>query len=316
MLKICLTGHGYGEQHFAKLKANGFEVTHKTNHVTQTELLSILPEFDAYVLGGDERFTTQELKQPGKLRVISFVGSGYTAFIDEQAAKKCNIAIKNTPAVNAPAVAEHIIGLLLGMQRRLFQQNWQVKHNSVSSCNTEELSSLCIGIVGLGAIGSRVAKILRQGFDSKVIYTSNNRKYDLEKGLNLTFVSMNELFSSSDIIVFSLPTNPNTEYFVNDSLLSQTKDGVILINAAGARLIEPVALKKYIDNQKIASAAFDGYYIEPLPNVAEDPFHLLSLSDERFVVTPHIAAKTTQSWNRMLDMSIDNVIHFFQEPAK
>ena len=202
------------------------------------------------------------------------------------------------------------------MQRKLFQQNWQVKHSSVLPCQTEELSSLRVGIVGLGAIGSRIAKILRQSFDSNVIYTSRQRKQDLEKDLNLTFVSIDELFSSSDIIVLSLPTNTETEYFINDALLAQVKKGVIIINTAGARLIEPVALKKYIDNQKIASAAFDGYYTEPLPNIANDPYQLLSLSDEKFVVTPHIAAKTTQSWRRMLDMSIDNVIHFFHGSQK
>ena len=95
-------------------------------------------------------------------------------------------------------------------------------------------------------------------------------------------------------------------------MLERTKHGVIIINTAGARLIEPIALKKYIDTHHIAAVAFDGYYIEPLPKVAEDPFQLLALSDERFVVTPHVAAKTTQSWSRMIDRSIDNVIHFFR----
>jgi len=311
MFKLCLSGDGYTDKHFTQLAAHGFDVTHKPYLITQDELQVILPEFDAYVLGGDERLTEKELHQAHKLRVISFVGSGYTSFIDEAAAKKQGIAIKNTPAVNAPAVAEHAVGFLIGLQRKLFQHNQQVKKNCIVPCQTEELSSLRVGIVGLGAIGSRIARILRLAFDCEVIYTSRQRKEALEKELNLTSVSMDTLFSSADIIVLSLPTNAETEYFIDDAMLAKTKAGVIIINTAGARLIEPIALKKHLDSRHIGSVAFDGYYIEPLPNLLNDPFHLLALPDDQFIVTPHIAAKTTQSWSRMIDMSINNIIHFF-----
>lgn len=311
MLKICLTGGGYSKEHFSELLSKGFDVTHKPEHLTQKDLQEILPEYDAYVLGGDERLTEEELKRAEKLKVISFVGTGYTSFIDEISARKYNISIKNTPAVMAPAVAEHTIGLLIGMQRKLFQQNWQVKNFCFQPCRTEELSSVCVGIVGMGEIGSRIARILSQSFGSQIIYYNRSPKKDRETEFNMTPVTIDTLFSSADIIVLSLPTNTETEYFINESLLEKTKTGVSIINTAGARLIEPLALRKYINNNKIASVAFDGYYIEPLPKASEDPFHLLSLPDSRFVVTPHTAAKTTQSWRRMVDMAINNVIHFF-----
>lgn len=312
MLKICLTGNGYNEQNFTSLSKK-FDITHKPEYVSQEEFQKILPEFDAYVLGGDERFTEQELKYAKKLQIISFVGTGYTSFIDDISATQYNIAIKNTPSVMAPAVAEHTIGLLIGLQRKLFQKNWEVKNSSILPCTTQELSSLCVGIIGLGEIGSRVARILRHSFGSQVIYTSRTPKKSIESELNITQVSLEILLSSADVIILSLPTNTDTEYFLNDAFLEKAKEGVMIINTAGARLIEPVALKKYIDNHKISSVAFDGYYIEPLPNVLDDPFHLLSLPDSKFVVTPHIAAKTAQSWRRMVDMAIDNVIQFFNE---
>lgn len=312
MLKICLSGDGYSEQHFSRLVEKKFEITHRSDPLSQEELRTILPTFDAYVLGGDERLTDQELQHASKLRVISFVGTGYTSFIDEASANKYNIAIRNTPAVMAPAVAEHTIGLLIGMQRKLFQQNWDVKHSSVSPCRTQELSSLCIGIIGLGAIGSRIARILRQSFGSQVIYSSRSRKRALEEELGIGCVSLDTLITSSDVVILALPTTPETEYFINESVFKKMKHGSMIINTAGARLIDPAALKKYIDNNNVASAAFDGYYIEPLPSVKDDPYHLLSLPDNRFVITPHTAAKTSQSWDRMMDMAIDNVIHFFE----
>ena len=313
MLKICLTGDGYTSLHFDKLKKHGFIITHRPDPLSQNDLQMILPSYDAYVLGGDERLTSQVLDYASNLRLISFVGTGYTSFIDEIAAKKLNIAIRSTPNVNAQAVAEHTIGLLIGLQRKLFQHNWQVKHDKVQLCHSNELSSICIGIVGLGAIGSRIAKILRLAFGSDVIYTSQTPKPHLESELNITYVSQDTLFSKADAIVLALPTNQKTEYFIDETVLAKTKKGVIIINTAGARLIEPIALKKYIDNDHISAVAFDGYYIEPLPSVADDPFNLLRLSDECFVVTPHVAAKTPQSWSRMMDQSIDNVIDFFHD---
>ena len=243
MLKVCLTGSGYSEESFVKLQENNFAITHIPEHLTQQEFHSILPEFDAYVLGGDERFTEQELQLANKLRVISFVGTGYSSFVDIASAKKQGIAVKNTPAVMAPAVAEQTIGFLIGLQRKLFQQNWEVKNSCAQIRRTEELSSLRVGIVGLGEIGTRVAKILRQSFGSEVIYTSRSQKKNLEAELAIKFVSMDTLFSTADVIILSLPTNDETEFFINESLLAQTKKGVIIINTAGARLIEPISLK-------------------------------------------------------------------------
>ena len=313
MLKICLTGGGYTEIHFAKLREKNFQITHYSEALSQQELQAILPGYDAYVLGGDERLTEQELKIASQLKVVSFVGTGYTSFIDEVAARNHHIAIRNTPSVMAAAVAEHTIGFLIGVQRKLFEQNWQVKNSCIAPTRTEELSALCVGIIGLGEIGSRVAKILRQSFGSEVIYTSRTPKKHLEQSLDITAVALDELLTKADVIVLSLPTNAETEYFLNDAMLNKTKQGVVIINTAGARLIEPIALKKHLDNNKIAAVAMDGYFIEPLPSVSEDPFHLLSLPDSRLVITSHTAAKTTQSWCRMVDMAIDNVIGFFYE---
>jgi glyoxylate reductase len=311
MLNLCMTGPGYSEAHFSQLISQGFEVTHYAEPLTKQDLQRITTTFDAYVLGGDERLTADVLSEGCKLQMVSFVGTGYTSFIDEAAAKSRNIVIKNTPAIMAPAVAEHTIGLLLGVQRKLFHQNWEVKNACITPSRTEELSSMRVGIVGLGEIGTRVARILHHAFGSQLIYHSRTRKEQIEKELNLEAVSLDQLFSSADVIILSLPTNSETEYFINESLLSQMKNGVVIINTAGARLIEPIALKKYLDNNKIATAAFDGYYIEPLPNLVDDPFHLLSLPDSKFIVTPHTAAKTAQTWCRMLDKAVDNVIQFF-----
>lgn len=313
MFKVLLTGSGYDESLLSKLHDNNFAVTHIQEHLGSQQIMDIISQFDAYILGGDERLTASELKFANKLKVISFVGTGYTSFIDEESAIKHNIKITNTPAVMAPAVAEQTIGFIIALQRKLFQQNYQIKTNQINITNSNELSACCVGIVGLGEIGSRVAKILKQGFNSNVVYYNRTRKFDLEREFGYEYLDIETLFSLADIIVLAIPTNPNTEYFVDDNLLQKTKSGVIIVNTAGARLIEPTALKKYINNNHIGAAAFDGYYIEPLPSVTNDQYQLLCLPDDKFVLTPHTAAKTNQSWHRMVSMAIDNVIDFFKK---
>jgi phosphoglycerate dehydrogenase-like enzyme len=310
MLKILLTGDGYTKKHLSDLQKKGFEITHRPEDLSQETLQSIISDFDAYILGGNERVTEEELKSAAKLKLIAFVGTGYTSFIEDKAAKKYNVAIRNTPAVMAPAVVEHTLGLIIGAQRKLFEQNWEVKNSSISSHKTQELSSICVGIVGMGEIGSRLSRILRNTFGSEVIYYSRTQKPLLESEIDIKLVSLEVLFSRADIIVLSLPTTQETEYFVNEQLLEKTKVGVILINTAGARLVEPKSLKKYIENKRIAATAFDGYYIEPLPSVANDIHGFLSMSDQNFIITPHTAAKTEQSWSRMLDKTIKNVVSF------
>jgi phosphoglycerate dehydrogenase-like enzyme len=91
-------------------------------------------------------------------------------------------------------------------------------------------------------------------------------------------------------------------------LLSRGAPGKLLINTAGAWIVEPVALRAALECGNVRAAAFDGYWIEPLPEIADDPYGLLGLPDHQFVVTPHTAARTPQTWIRMCDQAIQQVI--------
>lgn len=306
MRSILLTGEGYTVDHFRSLCALGLNVIHRPE-VDQVTLYELLPEIEAYVLGGNERLDAPALERAHQLRLISFVGTGYGAFVDADAAASHGIQITNTPGIMARAVAEHTIGLLLGVRRGLFAQNEAAKRSGVWE-STRELQGATIGIVGMGAIGSLVARILNTAFACKIQYANRTRKPDLEVELGMHFTDIGTIFSASDAVILLVAVAAETINLVDAKRLSTAKPGLILINTAGAALVDPSALKEALDTHRIAAAAFDGYWIEPLPLPADDPFGLLRLPDHQFVVTPHAAAKTVGTWDRMVSWAVSNLL--------
>ena len=306
-MRILLTGSGYSDDAVTKLEVLGYQVLQRAAP-TREELFDLLPSLDAYVLGGDERLDGEAIGRSERLKLISFVGTGYGDFVDVAAATKRGIRIANTPSIAGPAVAEHTVGLLLGLQRGLFAHNDGVKRGGTPVGATVELLDSKVGIVGLGDVGTRVARMLRHGFGASVTYHSRTRKPELERELDLEPLELDDLFSSSDSVVLLAPLLPETLHLVGREVLSTAAPGLRLVNTASARLVAPSALRQALDDGIVAMAAFDGYWIEPLPKPEEDPYGLLSYPDARFAVTPHVASKTSGSWERMLRGADENVV--------
>ncbi|POD81003.1 phosphogluconate 2-dehydrogenase [Pseudomonas syringae] len=307
---VLVTGPGFTDGHFESLRHSGFEVIHKPDDIPNEELVRLLIDADAYILGGAERVGQEELVQAKKLKCISFVGTGAGSFIDLQAAEALGIAVTNTPGIAARAVAEHTLGLMLGLRRRLFDGNGAVKRSSRPTVLSSEVSASKIGVVGMGVIGSCLARMLTKGMGVKVYYASRTRKRDIEDDLGLVWCTLQEIFATCDIVSLLVPLTPDTRFFVNDALLKLSPKHQVIINTADANLIDPASLKAALQDKRIEAAAFDGYYVEPIPAVEDDPFGFLELSDDVFVITPHGAAKTPQTWQRMIDLSVANLINF------
>lgn len=314
MRRLLITGTGYTPDQFRRLSACNFEI-HHYDEIPHEELQRLLPTIDVHILGGSERLDAAALACAGRLRMVSFVGTGYGAFVDEAAAIERKIVIASTPGVASPAVAEHTVGLLIGLARHLFAQNEGVKRSGLSPMTASEIASMTIGIVGMGEIGHRVARILTIAFGSRVCYTSRSRKPEVEEELSLTFMDIASLFASCNAVILLVPTMPETRHMISTPLLSTTRPGMLLINTAGAALVDPVALKQAIDSGIIAAAGFDGYWIEPLPAPSEDPFGFLDQPDSRFVITPHTAAKTVGTWTRMVERAVSHVVDEFEGKA-
>lgn len=304
---ILLSGTGFTVAHLDRLRGAGFapQYVGVGTAITQTKCAV------GYILGGDERLAASVLETMPQLKAISYVGSGIQLFVDCEYAAARGIALMRTPGPMVDAVAEHTLGLLVGLHRGLFRFNEEVKQGRATPATTLSLCDARVGIIGLGPIGLRMAHLLRSSFDCTIRYWSRARKPEAEVRLDLEYVGLHEIFQQVDCVVILLAANPQTRSIIDQELLGSIREPIIVVNTAAAEVVDPVALRQALDEGRILSAAFDGYWQEPLPPPDHDPWGLLSYPDSKFVITPHVAAKSTRAWPRMLDMAVDNLINYF-----
>ena len=234
------------------------------------------------------------------------MGTGYQIYIDVDTASKYNIPVSYTPNANAKAVAEYTVALILDAVKKITFSNNEVKNKKWSKFKTFNLENKTLGIVGMGAIGRHITKILCDGFGMKLIYTSRTNKNDIDEKYNTSMVSLNELFEKSDIISINATYTKDNINMINEEQLSRVKDNVIIVNSARQELINKDDLYNSIINNKVGFVAMDGFYTEP---ITEDKF--LELSDDKFIITPHNAYNSSDAvieMERMLEESLLDVL--------
>lgn len=306
MKKVLVTGTSVDERFLQPLLDAGLEVKNPKHLLSDDELANELKTSVAYLLGGDEYASANALATAEHLRVIAFLGVGYESFIDVKAATGLGVSVTNTPGTLTESVAQFTIGQLLNAQRRLtFFGDTFVNGDTGSEYKTHDLGH--VGIVGLGAIGTRIAEILRQGFDVPVSYFSRTRKPDLESRLGLNFEpTLESLVAAVDSIVLMLPGNEETYNIVNSDVLSAIKDGAVLINTARAELIDPDALLKSAPSGSPSVTVFDGFYnLDEVPAARK----LLDLGRERLLVTGHIASLTNEARDGMAIKAVQSIMN-------
>lgn len=310
--KILVTGECLSDVQIGLLQQAGLSVDYRRTHLDEEALVKSLMGADGYLLGGVELATRSVLEKCPDLRLIAVLGVGYGSFVDARAATEFGIAITNTPDTNVVSVAELTVGHILSLRRHLVSFNNQAKQGQpIVAVKTSDLAGATVGVIGMGAIGSRIARILYHGFKTRIVYHSRRPKPDLERELAAASVTLDVLLESSDVVIIMTPTSPETVGLIGDRELQRMRRTALLINTARAQIVDGHALFQALAAGSIAGAAFDGYYIEPLPSPAEDHYRLLSLSDDRFIVTPHVGAYTFDALERMSNKAVDSLLTFF-----
>lgn len=216
-------------------------------------------------------------------------------FIPVAAATARGVAVANLPGSNTNAVAEYVMSALMHFNRPLYRMDGLMRSEGwvparAMAENLSELSDATLGILGVGAIGRRIAKIARHGFGMNVLGTSRT-KGSLPDGVGE--VSLNDLFARSDAVVVSCALTDETCGLVDEPLIARMKPQAILINVSRGAVVRTDALVEALKARRIAGAVLDVFEEQPLPrdSVLFDCPNLL--------LTPHSAAITASSSRAM-----------------
>ena len=232
------------------------------------------------------------------VRLVQTVSAG-TDMIDKQTLGELGIRVANNGGGNAISVAEHTITLLVSVFRKM-----QLQYNTVQAgewagsirqdwfSQAHEIAGKTVGIIGLGRIGSRVARRL-QGWECEIIY------YDVETidpelvaELNATEMPMDELLQTADIITLHVPLNGSTTKLISDREFDLMKPSAVLINACRGPVVDEAALIRAIEEKKIMSAGLD--VLEEEPTSPDNPLFAF----DNVLITPHLASFTQESGER------------------
>lgn len=224
------------------------------------------------------------------LRVISKHGSG-TDTIDKAAAKARGIEVRAAVGANAAAVAEQALALLLACAKSVVQLNTRMHagHWDKATHKSVELSGRTIGLVGLGAIGQRFARMCH-AMDMTVLghdpYASQVPDY-------VRVVDLDTLWRESDAISLHCPLTADNRGMINADTLARCKPGVLFVNTARGGLVDEAALLQAVRSGHVAAAGLDSFAVEPM--AAPHPFH----GERNIILSPHIGGVTSDAYVNM-----------------
>jgi D-3-phosphoglycerate dehydrogenase len=270
------------------LQKNGLKITYEPE-ITPEQIKEKISNFDIVVVRSRTKITKEMIDRATQCKIIARVGVGLDN-IDVDAAKAKNIRVINAVEGAMNAVAELVLGLMLSMAREIPRADREIRNGKwlKKELMGIELSGKYLGIVGLGNIGKRLAKLARGlnmniiGFDVMPIAD------DFARDVGLIKADIDTLISSADFISFHVPLTETTHHLVNAKRISTMKKTAYIINTSRGEIIDEDALHDALKEGKIAGAALDVFEKEPatgnklttLPNV---------------VCTPHIGAQTKEA---------------------
>lgn len=263
------------------------------------EILSRLQGCDAYIAGVDYITADVIEKMPESVKVISRYGVGVDR-VDLDAAKRRGITVTNTPGANSTAVCELAFSLMLCAARNIPQLHDAVTREEWPRSEGMELAGKTLGIVGLGAIGKRLA-LRAKAFEMTVIAYDPyfDERFAQENGIQK--YSLDELLRVSDVVSLHVPMTPENYHLISEARIEAMKDGAIIINTARGGLIDEKAAAKALKSGKLGGLGLDAFEKEPL---LESPLKGLP----RVIFTPHTGAHTGEAVANMGRMSVENAI--------
>ena len=275
------------------LRSHGYQVDVGPDFALGT-LESRIGEYDA-VLVRNFPFPRSVIQAATRLRVIARHGIGLDN-IDVQAATERGIQVVYAPESNASSVAEHTLGFIIAVARNFARcdretraGNFAIRHK----LRAYDLEGKTLGLVGLGRVGTRVARKATHGLDMRVIALDPYVKPGNKPGEVELVADLSTLLSRADFVSLHLPLTPETHHFMGEAEFDRMKPTAYLLNAARGELVDEAALVRALEDGSIAGAAIDVFEHEP-PRPNHPLFFVRNL-----LITPHSATITKECMDRM-----------------
>jgi len=273
------------------LSKNGISVAFHSD-ISEAELMGKVVKFEGLMVRSRTKVTKEVIEKGKQLKVVGRIGSGCDN-IDIETCRQKKIIVVNAPDANSQSVAELTVALIISLLRKLDFAFTSMKKDKwlKNEIWGEELASKTVGIIGYGYVGKRLAKLL-SCFGCKLQIFS--RSYQN--------CSIDELFSGSDIITIHAALTKKTEGMIGKELLTKMKKHAYLVNISRGSIIDEDALYNVLSNGKIAGAALDVFWQEPLP--PDSKWRKL----QNVLVTPHIGAATHDALKKASQTVAEDII--------
>ncbi|WP_342432743.1 phosphoglycerate dehydrogenase [Neobacillus sp. FSL H8-0543] len=256
------------------------------------ELKNIIGDYEALIIRSQTKVTEELLHYADRLKVIARAGVGVDN-IDVNAATRKGIIVINAPGANTIAATEHTLAMMLSLARKIPQAHKKTSSGEWdrNSFKGVELYKKTLGVIGMGKIGTEVAKRAKS-FGMNILGYDPYLTEDRAQKLGMTKASLDLIARESDFITIHTPLTNDTRKLVNEEYLSKTKKGVRFINVARGGIIDEKALVRAIQSGHVAGAALDVFEKEPVadPELLQNP---------NIIVTPHLGASTVEAQEKV-----------------
>jgi len=268
--------------------------------ISSEELLEKIADVEILIVRSRTKVTSELISAAKNLKAVIRAGVGLDN-IDREAAKERGIKILNTPEAPTQSVAELTIGLILDLSRNICSANASIKAGNweKGGLRGTELSGKTFGIIGFGRVGKIVSE-LALAFGLKILaYDPYASEEEMQKA-SVKSSELGELLSESDIISLHAPLTEETRNLIGENEFSQMKDGVLIVNAARAELLDEEAFYSAIESGKIGRAALDVYW-------GKKPSEKLLAFGDRVLLTPHLGSSTIEARERIGKLLVERV---------
>ncbi|QCJ43870.1 phosphoglycerate dehydrogenase [Bacillus sp. S3] len=272
------------------------------------ELKKIIGDYDALIVRSQTKVTEDLLLAADRLRVIARAGVGVDN-IDVNAATRKGIIVINAPGANTIAATEHTLAMMLSLARKIPQAHQKTAAGEWdrNSFKGVELYKKTLGVIGMGKIGTEVAKRAKS-FGMNILGFDPYLTEDRAKKLGMTKASLDLIARESDFITIHTPLTNDTRGLINDDYLSKTKKGVRFVNCARGGVIDEKALVRAIQAGHVAGAALDVFEKEPVAD-------LELLQNPNIIVTPHLGASTVEAQEKVAQEVSAEIIEIFESQS-